>query len=109
LGGVDDLNSFVVSELGQIPQAETMLDLGLIVANTFGDVDIGSDVVVSVAPTVGDLGGITYDVLGLGDDSFGGYRLHIFGQPNDSGEVFSLIGVEATSLCQRGVSDGLCV
>lgn len=109
LGGVDDLYSFVVGELGEIPVAETMLDLGLIVANTFADVDSGSDVVVSVAPTVGDLGEVTYDVIGLGDDSLGGYRLHIFGQPTDSGEGFSLMAVEATALCQRGVSGGLCV
>jgi hypothetical protein len=109
LGGVDDLTSFVVGELGEIPVAETMLDLGLIVANTFADVDSGSHVVVSVAPTVGDLGEVTYDVTGLGDDSVGGYRLTIFGQPTDSGGDFSLMAVEATTVCQRAVSDGLCV
>jgi len=109
LGGVDDLTSFVVSQLGGIPVAETMLDLGLIVANTFAGVDNGSNVVVSVAPTVGDLGEVTYDVVGLGDDSVGGYRLHIFGQPTDSGGGFSLMAVEATTMCQRAVSDGVCV
>jgi hypothetical protein len=109
LGGVDDLTSFVVGELGEIPVAMTMLGLGLIVADTFADVDSGSDVVVSVAPTVGDLGEVTYDVIGLGDDSVGGYRLHIFGQPTDSGGGFSLMAVEATAMCQRGVSGGLCV
>ena len=109
LGGVDDLTSFVVSQLGGIPVAETMLDLGLIVANTFAGVDSGSDVVVSGAPTVGDLGEVTYDVVGLGDDSVGGYRLHIFGQPTDGGGGFSLMSVEATTMCQRAVSDGLCV
>jgi hypothetical protein len=109
LGGVDDLTSLVVGELGETPVAETMSDLGLIVANTFAYVDGGSDVVVSVAPTVGDLGEVTYDVIGLGDDSVGGYRLHIFGQPTDSGGGFSLMAVEATAMCQRGVSGGLCV
>jgi hypothetical protein len=109
LGGVDDLTSFVVGKLGEIPVAETMLDLGLTVANTFANVDSGSSIVVSVAPTVGDLGEVTYDVTGLGDDSVGGYRLHIFGQPSDSGGGFSLMAVEATTMCQRGVSDGLCV
>ena len=109
LGGVDDLTSFVIGELGEIPVAETMLDLGLIVANTFADVDSGSDVVVSVAPTSSDLGEVTYDVIGLGDDSVGGYRLHVFGQPTESGGGFSLMAVEATTMCQRGVSGGLCV
>ena len=33
LDGVDDLTSLVVSGLGEIPAAETMLDLGLVVAN----------------------------------------------------------------------------
>ncbi len=107
LGGVDDLTAFVVGELGEIPVSETMVGLGLIVANTFAGVDSGSDVVISVAPTVGDLGEITYDVIGLGDDSVGGYRLHTFGQPTDSG--FSLMAVEATTMCQRGVSGGLCI
>jgi hypothetical protein len=109
LGSVEDLTSFVVGKLGIIPVADTMLALGLIVANTFADVDIGSHAVVSVAPTVGELGEVSYDVVGLGDDSLGGYRLHIFGQPIDGGGGFSLMAVEATSMCQRGVSDGLCV
>ncbi len=109
LGGADDLTSFVVGELGEIPVAETMLDLGLIVANTFADADSGSHVVVSVAPTVGDLGEVTYDVTGLGDDSSGGYRLAIFGQPSGSGGGFSLMAVKATTMCQRGVWGGLCV
>ena len=42
-------------------------------------------------------------------DSEGGIRLHIFGQPTDSGEGFSLMAVEATRMCQRGVSEGRCV
>jgi hypothetical protein len=109
LGGVDDLTSFVVGQLEGIPVAETMLDLGLIVANTFVDVDGGSHMVVSIASTVSDLGEVAYDVTGLGDDSVGGYRLHIFGQPTDSGGGFSLMAVEATTMCQRGVWDGLCV
>ena len=108
MGGGDDLTSFVVSQLGEIPAAETMLDLGLMLANTFADVNNASNVVVSSAPTVGDLHEVTYDVVGLGDDSVGGYRLHIFGQPIDSGG-FSLMAVEATTMCQRAVSGGLCV
>ena len=79
------------------------------VANTFTDVGSGLNIVVSVAPTVGDLGEVTYDVVGLGDDSLGGYRLHIFGQPTDSGGGFSLMAIEATAMCQRAVHDGLCV
>ena len=109
LSDVDDITSLVVAQIGEIPTAETMLGLGLQVAEVFADVDVGSSVVVSVAPTVGDLGEVTYDVTGLGDDSEGGIRLHVFGQPTDSGESFSLMSVEATRMCQRGVNEGRCV
>lgn len=109
LNGVDDATSFVVGRLGETPVAGTMLDLGLIVANAFTDTNVGSNVVVSIAPTEGDLGEVTYDVVGLGDDSLEGFRLHIFGQPSSSGEGFSLMAVEAATLCRRGVSQGLCV
>jgi len=109
LGGVDDLTSYVVGNLGKIPVAQTMLDLGLIVANTIADVDNRSDVVVSVSPTLGNLGEVTYDVVGLEDDSVGGYRLHIFGQPTEGDGSFSLVAVEATTMCLRAVSEDLCV
>lgn len=107
LAGVDDITSLVVANLGEIPVAETMLELGTIVANSVASTDVESGIVVVVAPTVGDLGEITIDVLGLADDSQEGWRLHIFGQPTVEG--FSLMAVEATILCQRGVSGELCV
>ncbi|MDH3729530.1 MAG: hypothetical protein OES13_00190, partial [Acidimicrobiia bacterium] len=83
--GVDDITSLVVASLGEIPLAETMLELGTIVANAVASTDVESGIVVVVAPTVGDLGEITIDVLGLADDSQEGWRLHIFGQPTESG------------------------
>jgi hypothetical protein len=53
---------------------------------------------------------VTYDVVGLGDDAVFGFRLHIFGEPTENGEAFSLKSVEATSLCGRAVTaDGVCV
>jgi hypothetical protein len=108
LGGVDDLTSLVVERLGEIPAAETMLDLGLAVGDAFLFSEGGS-IVMTVAPTVGDLGEVTFDVVGIGDDSVGGYRLHIFGQPSEGGEGFSLKSVEATVFCQRGLSGEICV
>jgi hypothetical protein len=63
---------------------------------------------MTVEPAVGDLGEVTYDVIGLGDDAVFGFRLHVFGQPGAGGD-FSLKSVERTILCGRGVSDGLCV
>lgn len=108
LGEVDDVASVIVDRVGETPRAETMLDLGLIAVDAFAGFEVAT-VVVSEAPTVGDLGEITLDVVGVGDDSVGGFRLHVFGQPTQGGEGFSLMAVEATSFCQRGVDDGRCI
>ena len=105
-GDVIDRTAEVVAGLGGIPSAETMLELGLLVAEFFASDEPPSDVVVSAAPTVGDLGEVIYDVIGLGDDAVRGFRLHVFGTPE--GGSFALKSVEATLLCSRGVSGGLC-
>lgn len=108
MGVTDDLTASVVSQLGDGPAAETMLDIGLIVAQTFASEEPASDVVLTVAPTVGDLGEVTYDVISIGDDAVRDYRVHVFGQPAD--ETFGLKAVEVTTLCGRGVTeDGLCL
>lgn len=108
LGVTTDETAAVITELGEGPIAETMLDIGLVVAQTFASDEPASDIVLSVAPTVGDLGEVTYDVIGLGDDALRGYRVHVFGQPED--ETFGLKSVEVTALCGRGVTeDGLCL
>ena len=107
-GGTDDATEEVVSLLGEIPIAESMGALGLIVARSLASSEPASRIVMSVAPTQGELGEVTYDVIGLGDDSVYGYRLHIFGEEVTDG--FSLNTVERTALCSRGVdADGLCV
>lgn len=109
-GVVDDATSAIVSSIGFVPGAETLVDLGTEVAEDRAAGGENPRIVLSVAPTVGDLGEITYDVIGLGDDAVVGLRLHIFAQPTDDGEGFSLKSVEQTSLCGRGVNaDGLCV
>lgn len=107
LGGVDDLTSAVVDLYGSYPTAPTIAELGMIVAATLASDDPPSSIVMTVAPTVGDLGEVTYDLIGLGDDSVAGHRLHVFGTPDAGG--FTLKSVEATVLCYRGVSGGICV
>lgn len=110
LGLTDDYTHVVVSELGEIPMADTMQDLGRLTAEVFAvdDPEAQSSITVTVPPTVGDLGEVTYDVVGLLDDAQLGFRLHVFGQPGEGGG-FSLMSVEATVLCGRGVTeDGLC-
>lgn len=109
-GDVVDSTSQVVDSIGEIPVAETMLDLGLLVAEDRSSTDVESDIVVVVAPTLGDLGEVTYDVIGLADDSLYGLRLHVFGEPIPGDGGFSLKSVEETALCGRGVTEsGLCI
>lgn len=106
-GPTDDLTSEVVSDLGEYPTAETMTELGLTVAGSMASEDPPSDVVLVVAETGGDLGEVTYDIIGLGDDAVRGLRAHVFGEPISSG--FSLKSVEVTTICARGITpDGLC-
>ncbi len=107
-GATDDVTSQVVDNLGRIPTAPSMTELGLIIAKTMMSTDPVSDIVVVVFESVGDLGEVTYDVIGLADDSVRGVRLHVFGDPVGNG--FSLKAVESTVLCGRGVTDeGLCI
>lgn len=109
LGDTDDITARLVNDLGETPRAETMLDLGLIVAEALASLEPPSRIVMSAAPTVGDLGEVTYDVIGLGDDSLHGVRLQVFGTPDEGGEGFVLKAVERTQLCARGISGGFCV
>ncbi len=108
LGGTDDVTAEIIETLGERPSANTMLDLGRIVAEARASDQPPSRITVTVAPTAGDLGEVTYDVVGLGDDSVFGERLHVFGR--QLGQGFSLASVERTHLCARGATDdGLCV
>ncbi len=110
LGATDDATSEVVAIHGSIPSADTMLALGAIVASHFMGEESGGRIVVTVAPSVGSLGEITYDVVGIADDAILGYRLHVFGRQEEGAGPFSLHSVDRTSLCWRGVTgDGLCV
>jgi len=109
LGGTNDVTADVVEQFGAIPSAETMVELGNIVAATRVAGDPPPRLTQVSAPVIGDLGEIVFDRTGFRDDSVAGERLRIFGQPLESGEGFSLKTVEATVMCSRGVSDsGLC-
>ena len=110
LGSVDDATANIIANGfgGVTPTASTMLELGVLVGEATSGDALGSRVVVSVAPTTGDLGEITVDVIGLEDDALFGVRLHIFGQSD--GDGFSLKTIERQLLCGRGVTaDGVCI
>jgi hypothetical protein len=110
LGTTDDITSQVISEMGGRAEAATMAELGKMVAEALSSEEPPSDIVEVVEASFGDLGEVTFDVVGLGDDSVRGLRLHVFGDASDGG--FTLRTVEQTVLCDpsRGVdADGFCV
>lgn len=100
----------VTSQLPQGLEGDTMDDLADAVAEARAGVEEGPgpEVTVVDGPSSGDLGEITVDVIGFQDDAVAGERLRIFGTPDPSGG-FVLKTVEATSMCTRGVAEGLCL
>jgi hypothetical protein len=114
IGPTSDRTAEVIAELGYTPEEASVQDLGFLVADTVdNDPDVPTELVIVVeADETGDLAEVTIDVIGLGDDSVRGVRLHVFGMPLDSGDAFALKSVEATDLCDptRGTASpgGLC-
>lgn len=108
-GDVSDETAAVIDELGGRPVAPSMEDLAEEIAEIYAsDDEPGSDIVQVTEVTSGDLTEVTYDVVGLADDSVRGVRLHVFAEEVSGG--FSLRTVELTSICGRGVDeDRLCV
>jgi hypothetical protein len=100
-GDVVDLTSLVVERYGGYPAAEEMAELGEVVAETLAPGDPPATIVMTASPGLGDLGEVTYDLVGIGDDVLRGLRLHVFGAPQDGG--FTLKSVEALELCARSV------
>ena len=118
IGLTEDVTAHLIDRLGEQPEADTLVDLALLVGESFASEDPPSRVVITLGPGVFEaVGEVTVDVLGLADDSLLGYRLHIavdaggdwmFGDPGP----FTFRSVHRTVLCQshRGVTaDGLCV
>lgn len=108
VGGTDDMTAEFLAGRER-PEAETMTALGEFVAAELGSEEPKSRIVQTVAAAIGDLGEVTYDVIGLGDDSVGGFRLHVFAVQEQSGEDFVLRTIERTVFCSRGLAGELCV
>ncbi|MEX2623611.1 MAG: SH3 domain-containing protein [Acidimicrobiia bacterium] len=107
-GPIDDITASVIQTMGGIPEAGTMLDLGDLIARALAVTDPPSRITLTVVPTEGDLGEVTFDIVGLEDDAVSGFRIHIFGAPGGKG--FYLDTVEARNFCSRGVDpQGFCV
>jgi hypothetical protein len=112
-GSTQDLTSVVVEGAGGIvPTADSMADLGRQVAELMawdGGEDGSSEVVVADLQ-VGDAApNAVVDVVGLGDDSVAGLRLHVVGEVGPDG-VYSLGSVEGRPFCARAAdASGQCV
>ncbi len=107
---VNDITTELYPEVADRPTAETMLELGRQVAEQrAGEGEPEPTITVVDGPSVGDLGEIVVDVMGYPDDSVLGERLHVFAEPDPGGESFTVRTVESTTMCRRGVTDGLCV
>ena len=105
-GDTTDDTAKVVAQLGETPTEPTITGLGQLVAELYVSEDVESDVVQVTEVTSGDLSEVTYDVVGLADDSIRGFRIHVFAEDGTGG--YTLRTVEITILCGRGVNDGIC-
>ena len=107
-GDTTDDTANVISQLGETPSEATITALGQRVADLYVSEDVDSNVVQVTKATSGDLADVTYDVVGLADDSIRGVRIHVFAEEGSGG--FTLRTVEVTALCGRGADeDGVCV
>lgn len=106
--GTFDITSEVVDVVGQTPTAATIEEIGAIVIEARSRfADPKPSALVVDGPTSGDLNEITYDLLGFGDDSVLGERLHLFiADGQQPGDPFGLKSVEVTYLCARGTGGG---
>ena len=113
LGSTDDATPLVVDMFGN-PLAGDDLDfLGATIADAFLGEE-GSGWIALVEPSEGvsaaAVASLTYDAVGLDDDSVKGYRLVIHATQDASNEPFVMRAVERTSICWRGVTaDSLCL
>lgn len=103
-GATYDVTAVIVSEMGR-PSADSMEELGRLVAIQAGGGELSR---VTQTAASSPAGGVTFDIIGSGDDSVRGIRLVVFGEPVAGG--YSLRSVEQTVFCGRDVSeDGYCV
>ncbi len=105
----DETSDVVAANDGELPAAETLIDLADFVSQQFVSQDVQSEVIQVSEVEIGDLYTVTYDVIGLADDAAKGSRLQVFGVEDESGEAIVLKSVEVTDLCLRGAGDQGCV
>ena len=118
IGLSDDATLEVYGLLGEPLADDDLASLGATIAVAFLS-DEGGGWTALVEPSEGSStsdassiihSSITYDAVGLSDDSIKGYRLVIFATQDSANGPFVLHSVERTHICWRGVDPtGLCV
>lgn len=105
LGDVSD----ATSELGDVPTGNDVTALaGRVVDQFMAEVPRDwYDVVTVDGPHQGDVADVTVDVVGFGDDSVLGTRVHVVAGSAAGG--LTVTSVERTLLCARGTADGRCI
>lgn len=106
-GSVNDDTTNLYPTPQDHPVGESVEALGREVAGAYASLEPTSSITVIGGPSGVDVTAITLDVLGLGDDSVGGYRVHVF--LSHEAEGYRVRNVETTTLCTRGVADGMCL
>lgn len=107
VGATDDITAEVTDRLGETPHGDTLEEIALVVAGSRASEEPPSEITIVAQTAEGDVEDVTVDVVGLGDDAIRGERLVVFGAPTDSGG-YSLMSVERTFLCSRGVTEEFC-
>lgn len=107
-GQVDDVTSRLYPAGVERPSG-SLGQLATAVATRARGDEITPKVVIVDGPSDGEIGEVAVDILGVDDDSVGGFRLRIFAAPTGQG-TYTVRNVEQTLLCTRGVTDdGLCL
>lgn len=108
-GQADDVTHLLYPADAERPSGSLTHLATVVAARTVEGDEIKPKVVVVDGPRGGDPGEVVVDVVGVGDDSVGGFRMRIFAVPTGGGS-YTLRTVEQIVMCRRGVtSDGLCV
>lgn len=105
-----DRTSRAAEALGAGAAAPDMEALGRAVARVFASEEPPSSITMSRPAVEGEKGEVTFDVVGLGDDSVRALRLRVTGVRSPDGG-YTLEKVEETAMCHpnRGVTpEGLC-
>ena len=124
LDGTFDLTAGILSSIGSLPRAPSMLELGTIVTDVVVPCDPATPttIVVVVAPAPGPVSEVVYDTFTgelCGDDSIAGERIRVTGQLVEDSEppangssralVYELVSAESRHICWRGSDGTLCM